>query len=68
MRCGSSCSNCETDDGEFMTLGVLKDIVVENIDELADLPSDDSNYNETDSDSSSSSTSYSIPLTKTNTS
>lgn len=67
MRCGSSCGNCETDDGEFMTVDVLKDIAVENnTEELTVSPTDNKNCNETDSDSSSSSTSNSSPLTKMN--
>jgi hypothetical protein len=67
MRCGSSYSNCETDDGEFMTVGVHKGITVENTEELVVLSTDDNNSNETDSDSSSSSTSNSSPLTIMNT-
>lgn len=55
MRCNSSCSNCETDDGEFLTVDVLKDIGVENNKELTDLPAiEENNCNETDFNSSNS--------------
>lgn len=29
MKCATSCNNCETDDSEFMTVEVLKDIKIE---------------------------------------
>lgn len=54
MRCNSSCSNCETDDGEFLTVDVLEGIDVENDKELSNLPVKENNYNEIDSDSSNS--------------
>lgn len=31
MRCGSNCSNCEPDDGEFLTVNVLKDISIDPV-------------------------------------
>lgn len=40
MICDSICSNCETDNGEFMTVDVLKDIAVENTEEFAVLLAD----------------------------
>lgn len=45
MRCDSNCSNCETDDGEFLTVDVLKDIAVEHIEELAILPVEEKENN-----------------------
>lgn len=55
MRCNSSCSNCETDKGEFRTMDVLEDIDIDHDKEVADLLVKENNCNEIDSDSSNSS-------------
>lgn len=36
MKCSTSCNNCEPDDDEYMTVDILKDVVVENSESMYD--------------------------------
>lgn len=64
MKCTSTCSNCEPDDGEFLTLDVLKDVSIDQPEESITTTCVEEDSNSDSSTSSSYSSSPSINIVK----